>query len=80
MPSLRRDYAGLVTCLAKDEVPDLTAFDAPEVVWRLVKPFHAGLIVASPDRRRVAALVEDYARRFADTFSAFIPPAASPQH
>ena len=80
LPSLRRDYAGLVTCLAKDEVPDLTAFDAPEVVWRLSKPFHAGLIVASPDRTRVAALVEDYARRFADGCSAFIPPGASPQH
>jgi biotin carboxylase len=78
LPTLRRDYAGLVTSLAKDEVPDLTSFDAPEVVWRMLKPYHAGLIVASPDRARVAALVTDYARRLADGYSTFIPPGAKP--
>ncbi len=78
VPSLRRDYAGLITSLAKDQTPDLSAFDAPEVVWRLSKPYHAGLIVASPDRARVAALVDDYARRLGEEHSAFIPPGATP--
>jgi biotin carboxylase len=78
LPPMRRDYAGLVTSLAKDETPDLSAFDAPEVVWRLQKPYHAGLIVASPDRARVAALVDDYARRFAEGHSTFIPPGDTP--
>ena len=78
VPPLRRDYAGLVTSLARDEVPDLSAFDAPEVVWRLSKPYHAGLIVASPDRVRVASLVEAFARRLTDGHSTFIPPGDSP--
>lgn len=78
LPPMRRDYAGLVTSLAKEESPDLSAFDAPEVVWRLQKPYHAGLIVASPDRARVAALVDDYARRFAEGHSTFIPPGDKP--
>jgi hypothetical protein len=78
LPPMRRDYAGLVTSLAKDETPDLSAFDAPEVVWRMQKPYHAGLIVASPDRARVAALVDDYARRFAEGHSTFIPPGDTP--
>jgi ATP-grasp domain len=78
LPPMRRDYAGLVTSLAKDETPDLAAFDAPEVVWRMQKPYHAGLIVASPDRARVAALVDDYARRFAEGHSTFIPPGDKP--
>jgi ATP-grasp domain len=78
LPPMRRDYAGLVTSLAKDETPDLSAFDAPEVVWRMGKPYHAGLIVASPDRARVAALVDDYARRFAEGHSTFIPAGDKP--
>jgi biotin carboxylase len=78
-PPLRGDYAGLVTSLARQEWPDLTDFDAPEVVWRLAKRHHAGLIVASPSRGRVATLVETYARRFADEFSTFLPPGTTPR-
>lgn len=78
-PVARDDYAGLVTCLARDEHPDLSGFSDPEVVWRLDKPFHAGLIVASPSQARVAELVAAYAGRFGREFSTFIPPGAAPR-
>ncbi len=78
-PVMREDYAGLITCLAKDEHPDLSAFADPEVVWRMPKAYHAGVIVASPSHARVSALVADYAARFAAQFSAFIPPGATPR-
>ncbi|MEZ5417776.1 MAG: ATP-grasp domain-containing protein [Vicinamibacterales bacterium] len=78
-PVQRDDYAGLITCLAKDERPDLSSFADPEVVWRLEKPYHAGLIVASPSTARVAELVASYAERFAERFSAFIPPGEAPR-
>jgi biotin carboxylase len=78
-PEMRKDYAGLVTCLAKDEKPDLSSFSAPEVVWRLDKAHHAGLIVASPSHARVSELVTSYAGRFAQQFSAFIPPGDAPR-
>lgn len=78
-PVLRGDYAGLVTSLAHQEWPDLSAFADPEVVWRLVKRHHAGLIVASPSRARVSDLVEQYARRLADGYSTSIAPRDTPQ-
>jgi biotin carboxylase len=78
-PALRGDYAGLVTSLARQEWPDLSAFADPEVVWRLVKRHHAGLIVASPSRARVSDLVEQYARRLAEGYSTSIAPGATPQ-
>jgi biotin carboxylase len=78
-PRLKTDYAGLVTSLARQEWPDLQSFDAAEVVWRLAKRHHAGLIVASPSRERVATLVEAYARRLADEFSASLPPGDTPR-
>ncbi|MGE0125668.1 MAG: acetyl-CoA carboxylase biotin carboxylase subunit family protein [Vicinamibacterales bacterium] len=78
-PPLRADYAGLVTSLARQEWPDLAEFADPEVVWRLTKRHHAGLIVASPERARVAELVDGYARRFADGYSTSLPPGDTPR-
>lgn len=78
-PAMRTDYAGLVTSLARQEWPDLTTFADPEVVWRLSKRHHAGLIVASPDRARIATLVEQYSKRLTDEFSASLPPGATPR-
>lgn len=79
VPVTRRDYAGLVTSLARQEWPDLSVFADPEVVWRLAKRHHAGVIVASPSRARVAELVERYAQRLIDDFSTSLPPATSPR-
>ena len=45
--SLREEYAGSVICLAKQEEPDLSGYTDAEVVLRLKKHHHAGLIVRS---------------------------------
>jgi biotin carboxylase len=74
LPPTRQGYAGVLICLARQAQPDLSAYDALEVVWRLRKPFHAGLIVASPDPARVQALLDDYAARFARDFLARAAP------
>ena len=55
-------------------MPDLSAYDAPEVVWRLAEDHHAGLLVASPDADRVQALLAEYSGRFANDFLAVQPP------
>jgi hypothetical protein len=65
---LREEYAGSVICLAKQEEPDISSYDAPEVVLRMHKHHHAGLIVKSPSAERVQKLLEDYSQRFLDEF------------
>jgi hypothetical protein len=72
-PPPRQDYAGIVLSLAKQERPDTSAYSDPEVVWRVDKRHHAGLIVASPDPARVEQLLEAYTRRFYDDFYAYAP-------
>ena len=74
-PQPRRDYAGLVISLAKQEWPDTAAYDDPEIVWRLRKRHHVGLIVASPTRSRVTELIPGYMRRFREDFYATLPAA-----
>lgn len=64
MPSPRSDYAGSVICLAKQQWPDTSAYDAPEIVYRLHKDHHAGLILRSHDPGRIEALLNEYISRF----------------
>jgi len=70
LPELRQDYAGSVICLARQESPDLSGYDAAEVVYRLKKHHHAGLIVKSGDPERVRLLLDEYGRRFLTDFYA----------
>jgi biotin carboxylase len=72
--SPRRDYAGLALSLARQERPDTSAYDDPEIVLRVDRPHHVGLVVRSHDLARVRALLDSYAERFARDFSAYVPP------
>ncbi len=66
--------AGIVLSLARQEQPDLQAYDDPEIIRRIRKSHHAGLIVASEDERRVRDLLESYVTRFYQDFHASAPP------
>ena len=68
LPPLREEYAGSVICLAKQETPDTSGYSAPEVVYRLTKHHHAGLIVQSPSAERVQELLEGYGEGFLNDF------------
>ncbi|HEY3989943.1 MAG TPA: ATPase [Acidobacteriaceae bacterium] len=76
LPQLGSDYAGSVLCLARHAMPVTDRYDAPEIVHRMQKHHHAGLIVCSSDPARVEALTEEYARRFAEDFLAIAPAPA----
>jgi biotin carboxylase len=75
----RKDYAGIILSLARQEYPDTTAYNDPEVVYRVKKKHHAGLIVRSPKLERVSELLDDYGRRFAEDFVAVLPPMERPE-
>ncbi len=77
-PPHRTDYAALLISLARQPWPDLAAYNDPEVVWRLNKINHAGLIVASPDHARVEALLKSYTDRFYNDFFASQPAPDRP--
>jgi biotin carboxylase len=70
----RKEHAGIILSLARQEYPDTTNYNDPEVVYRVKKKHHAGLIVRSPKIERVNELLDDYGRRFAEDFIAVLPP------
>lgn len=80
LPPIQRRYGGLLICLAKQEYPDLSAYQDAEIVWRMNKKDHAGLIVVSDNPNRVEELLNTYAERFMVDFMAYAPPKDKPTH
>jgi len=74
----REEYAGLLVALAREERPDTRSFADPEVVWRMDKKFHIGLVVRSASTERVDTLLADYRERIRRDVLAFVPPPARP--
>jgi biotin carboxylase len=70
LPELLKGYAGSVISLARQEWPDTSGYNGPEIVHRLHKNHHAGLIVRSESAERVEQLLDEYGRRFLVDFYA----------
>lgn len=76
--STRELFSGIIISLAKQEWPETSAYNDPEIVWRMNKAHHAGLIVTSHDPERVKFLLESYTARFYDDFYATAPAPDKP--
>lgn len=76
--STRDLYSGVIISLARQESPDTSAYTDPEIVWRMNKSFHAGLIIASSDPARVQTLLEIYTERFYQDFYTSAPAPDKP--
>ena len=72
-PKLRKDFAGIALALANQEKPDTSHYEDPEIVFRVDKPKHIGLIFYSRKSQRVNQLLNVYAERIAQDFLAYAP-------
>ncbi|MFZ0322299.1 MAG: ATP-grasp domain-containing protein [Candidatus Sulfotelmatobacter sp.] len=78
LPPVHEEYSGVILSLARQEWPDTSRYGDPEIALRIKKHHHAGLVLRSTDPERVRGLLEDYARRFAEEFTAVEPPKEKP--
>ncbi|MBL8204989.1 MAG: ATP-grasp domain-containing protein [Blastocatellia bacterium] len=78
LPEVKHDYAGIIISLARQESPDLSGYTDPEIVFRLNKKHHAGLVVESPDPSRVQLLLDSYTERYYQDFHTSAPPPDKP--
>lgn len=78
LPALRQAYSGLAVTLARQESPDLSAYNEPEIFYRATKPWHAGLVIRAPQLARVQVLLAEYEQRFQKDFMAVAPPLDRP--
>jgi biotin carboxylase len=73
LPPVRREYAGVILSLARQEHPETSAYVDPEIVYRVTKYHHAGFVLRSPDPERIHQLLDSYALRFREDFFATQP-------
>ncbi|MGI8849272.1 MAG: ATP-grasp domain-containing protein [Pyrinomonadaceae bacterium] len=72
-PKLRREYAGITLCLANQEMPDTSHYKEKEIVYRVGKAKHVGLIFHSEEHERVDELLNLYAEKITQDFLAVVP-------
>ncbi|MEP6703385.1 MAG: ATP-grasp domain-containing protein [Acidobacteriota bacterium] len=73
LPKLRKDFAGIALALANQDKPDTSHYDEAEIVYRVSKPKHVGLIFYSRKQDRVSELLDVYSERIAIDFLAVAP-------
>jgi biotin carboxylase len=70
----RGAYGGLLLSLARQERPDTSAYDDPEIARRLDVPNHVGFVLRSDSPARVEDLLRRYVPRIQADFQATLPP------
>jgi biotin carboxylase len=78
LPQVRKDYAGVLVSLARQECPDTSAYNDPEIVYRITKYHHAGFVLKSSKPERIAGLLDSYSQRFQTDFLATQPVPERP--
>lgn len=79
LPEVRKEYAGIVVSLTKQEWPDDSQFNDAEIAWRMTgMDYHIGLIVRSKKRERVLELLDQYADRIRHDYHASAPAPSKP--
>jgi biotin carboxylase len=78
LPPVRREYAGVILSLARQEHPDTSAYTDAEIVYRVTKYHHAGFVLRSPNHERIHQLLDSYALRFREDFFATQPVPDKP--
>jgi biotin carboxylase len=77
-PKRKKDYAAVILSLARQEEPDTSAYDDPEIGMRIKRDHHAGFVLRSAKPERIRELLESYRERFRNDFYAFEPAPDKP--
>ena len=79
LPKARKDYAGVLVSLAKQESPDTSSYTDPEIAMRLTeKKYHVGFIVRGESQAEVEATLDRLAKRVEQDFMAVLPAPDRP--
>ena len=70
---LRKDFAGITLALANTDEPDTSHYTDEEIVYKVKKPKHVGLIFHSTKQKRIDELLGVYTERITNDFLAVAP-------
>jgi hypothetical protein len=61
LPKTEKIYAGIVVSLIRDFHADYSSFTDEEIVWKMDKDYHIGMIITDKKRQRILELLDNYA-------------------
>lgn len=73
IPQTKQEYAGIALALAKEDEPDTSHYTDEEIVYRVKKPKHVGLIFQSDSKKRVNNLLKTYSEKITHDFLEIAP-------
>ena len=74
LPKIIKDgHAGIIVSLSRYKEPDTSEFKDKEIVWRMKKEYHIGLILQAKNQKRILALLDDYTDRIKRDYHASAP-------
>ena len=74
LPPVRKEYAGLLISLSKDEYPELNFVTDPEFVESIQKKYHIGLMFRSESQEKIQELLNKYAGYVTENMLSIMPP------
>jgi hypothetical protein len=80
LPEPEGYYSGLLVSLAKQQWPDLSSYNDPEVFLPIKKEHHAGIVLRAKNFEKVETLLSTYTQRFYKDFFTSAPPKERPVH
>ncbi len=75
LPVARNEFGAVTISLARQDDPDTSAFNDPEIFHRVKQDHHIGFVLRSASEERVTTLLDDYMGRIARDYQAVLPPA-----
>lgn len=72
-PKTRKEYAGIALALANQDCPDTSHYTDEEIVYRVDKPKHVGLIFRSDKKDKLDILLSTYRERITNDFLEIAP-------
>jgi len=73
IPKDKKKHAGIVVSLSRFEHPDMSAFDDDSIVWKINKPWHVGLIIASDKFGEIRKKLDVYTEKIRHEYHASAP-------
>ncbi|MBK8466567.1 MAG: ATP-grasp domain-containing protein [Chloracidobacterium sp.] len=73
LPKLHKEFAGITLALANVDEPDTSHYTDEEIVYKVNKPKHVGLIFRSEKQKRIDELITLYTDRITNDFLAVAP-------
>jgi hypothetical protein len=78
LPKVQNNHAGIIVSLSRFERPDASSFADNEIVWKMDKEYHIGMIVKDKKQAKVITLLDKYAERVRNEFHAAMPSPDKP--